>query len=299
MKNDLAQFGKAATGLSRSPLGIIALFIVLVYGFASIVVALPNGLDASDRAPLIYFLVIFPCVVFFGFLWLVSSHPDKIYSPSDFKDENNFLKMKEELSELERRGETEYAVQIVEIKSDLEFLRKKIINGAEKTSTKKQVISTKTIQREIEWFMEAVEEYKINRATADGWRKRVEVDKRVKSGAILPSIDTIGELLEKNKGDQEIEMAAAVSLGVQRYNEDGMRVAKILSQLLCSRWERARYRAAQSAGRIGGRADTSTDVRKFLLDEIELALSSESAEVVRDELDKVRDDLSSAMYKFS
>ena len=299
MKNDLSQFGKTATGLSKSPLGIIALFIVLVYGFASIVVAMPNGMEASDRTPLIYFLVIFPCIVFAGFLWLVSTHPDKIYSPSDFKDENNFLKMKEELSELERRGESEYAVQIVEIKSDLEFLRNKIIHGVDELETEKIVVNAKDIQRDIDGFMSAVNDYKSNSATRGGWRKRVEVDKRLKSGTVRPTVETIADLLSKNKGDEEVQMAAAASLGVQRYGDDDLRVAQVLTQLLSSRWERARYRAVRSIGRVGNRADTSVEVRQLLQSETEIALSSESAEVVREEIQKTLSDLNSASYKFS
>lgn len=31
--------------------------------------------------------------MFFGFLWLVAKHHNKLYGPSDFKDEDNFLKM--------------------------------------------------------------------------------------------------------------------------------------------------------------------------------------------------------------
>lgn len=86
-------FAESAKGFTKSPLGIIALFIVLVYGFATIAVTFGNNLkDHID--PLIYFLVIFPLIVFIGFLWLVSNHFDKIYGPSDFKNEENFMKMK-------------------------------------------------------------------------------------------------------------------------------------------------------------------------------------------------------------
>jgi hypothetical protein len=34
----LNQFGESARALSKNPLGIIALFIVLIYGFAALVV---------------------------------------------------------------------------------------------------------------------------------------------------------------------------------------------------------------------------------------------------------------------
>ena len=84
-------FASSAQGFTKSPLGIIALFIVLVYGFASIVVGF--GQDLSIHiAPLIYFMVFFPVLVFLGFLWLVAKHHRKLYGPSDFKDEENFLK---------------------------------------------------------------------------------------------------------------------------------------------------------------------------------------------------------------
>lgn len=85
------EFSKSAQGFTKSPLGIIALFIVLVYGFASLVVAF--GQDLQEYvAPLVYFMVLFPVLVFIGFLWLVAKHHNKLYGPSDFKDEENFLK---------------------------------------------------------------------------------------------------------------------------------------------------------------------------------------------------------------
>ncbi len=90
---DSKNFAESAQGFTKSPLGIIALFIVLVYGFATIAVTFGSNLK-DYVAPLIYFLVLFPVVVFVGFLWLVSKYSDKIYGPSDFKNEDNFMKMK-------------------------------------------------------------------------------------------------------------------------------------------------------------------------------------------------------------
>lgn len=88
---DAEKFSESAKGFTKSPLGIIALFIVLVYGFASLVVGLEEGM--SDHIfPLIYFMVFFPVIVFAGFLWLVAKHHNKLYGPSDFKNEENFLK---------------------------------------------------------------------------------------------------------------------------------------------------------------------------------------------------------------
>jgi CheY-like chemotaxis protein len=92
MANELKEFAESAKGFTKSPLGIIALFIVLVYGFATLAVTFGNNLK-DHLTPLIYFLIIFPVIVFVGFLWLVSKHHNKIYGPSDFKNEENFLKM--------------------------------------------------------------------------------------------------------------------------------------------------------------------------------------------------------------
>lgn len=92
MDINIKSFADSAKGFTKTPLGIIALFIILVYGFASLVVGLGQNLQ-NHVEPLIYFLVGFPVIVFLGFLWLVAKHHNKLYGPSDFKDENNFVKM--------------------------------------------------------------------------------------------------------------------------------------------------------------------------------------------------------------
>jgi CheY-like chemotaxis protein len=93
MGTNVKSFADSARGLSKSPLGIIALFIVLVYGFATLAFTVGRNTQCLV-SPLIYFLVFFPVIVFAGFLWLVSKHDDKIYGPSDYKKEKNYVKMK-------------------------------------------------------------------------------------------------------------------------------------------------------------------------------------------------------------
>jgi CheY-like chemotaxis protein len=91
MNDSVKSFGETARGLTKNPLGIIALFIVLVYGFASLVAALGSSLTAQERLPLIYFLVRFPVLVLGVFSWLVSCHAGKLYSPCEFKNEDNYV----------------------------------------------------------------------------------------------------------------------------------------------------------------------------------------------------------------
>jgi len=78
---------------SRSPLGIIALFIILVYGFASLVVGASDNLVAEERIIIVYFMVCFPVLVLCVFGWLVSTHHEKLYTPDDFKNENDFIEI--------------------------------------------------------------------------------------------------------------------------------------------------------------------------------------------------------------
>jgi CheY-like chemotaxis protein len=93
MTNQVKDFGEVAKGLARNPLGIIALFIVLVYGLACLVTAFSKSLVQGERTPLIYFLVVFPVLVLGVFTWLVSQHSGKLFAPADFKDEANYVKM--------------------------------------------------------------------------------------------------------------------------------------------------------------------------------------------------------------
>jgi len=85
-------FGNTAKELSRNPLGIIALFIVLVYGFACLLFGFSaEYLTPSEKVPLIWFTVLFPSLVLVVFYRLVTSHNWKLYAPKDFRDDESFF----------------------------------------------------------------------------------------------------------------------------------------------------------------------------------------------------------------
>jgi hypothetical protein len=88
MAPDLPIFVRGARDLSKAPLGIIALFIVLVYGVAALVVGLSkfSGLQRDQTALLIWFLVLFPVLVLAMFGWLVSRHHIKLYHPAEIPE---------------------------------------------------------------------------------------------------------------------------------------------------------------------------------------------------------------------
>jgi CheY-like chemotaxis protein len=92
MTDQTVGFGDVAQKLARNPLGIIALFIVLVYGFAALVTGFSGSFTSGERLPLIYFMVIFPVLVLGVFGWLVSHHSGKLFAPGDFRDERNYVR---------------------------------------------------------------------------------------------------------------------------------------------------------------------------------------------------------------
>ncbi|MCD4813865.1 response regulator [bacterium] len=92
MTHTIDHFGATARGLAKNPLRIIALFIVLIYGFAAFVTAFSRTLSLDERLPLIYFMVFFPVLVLIVFTWLVIRHAGKLYGPEDFRDEDNYVR---------------------------------------------------------------------------------------------------------------------------------------------------------------------------------------------------------------
>jgi hypothetical protein len=85
------QFGQTAVKLSQGPLGIIALFIVLIHGFASLVLGFAQNIGEENRSILVWFLVLFPVFVFTVFARLVSTCHEKLYPPGAYNDEKFFV----------------------------------------------------------------------------------------------------------------------------------------------------------------------------------------------------------------
>lgn len=76
---------------TRSPLGVVGLFMVLVYGLATISFTVENTLTSSQRWVLLGFVVLFPLAIFIGFLYLVAKLPRQLYGPSDFRTDDAFV----------------------------------------------------------------------------------------------------------------------------------------------------------------------------------------------------------------
>lgn len=89
----LNDFMNNAKGLTRNPLGIIALFVSLIYGFACLVLStsISNLVANNERLPLIWFIIIFPIIILIAFIYLVVNHHEKLYAPGDFRGDDAFI----------------------------------------------------------------------------------------------------------------------------------------------------------------------------------------------------------------
>jgi len=117
----LKNFVSAAQRLSRNPLGIIALFQVLIYAIAGLVTASVASKETQLLAVLAWFLVLFPVAVLVAFTYLVACHHQKLYAPSDFSDEANFMRSLEQGLARSRRF-TELEEVTKRIKQELDSL---------------------------------------------------------------------------------------------------------------------------------------------------------------------------------
>lgn len=95
LRRDTSSFGQTAALLARAPLGIIALFIVLIHSVATLLLAfgVPLHLEPRDRSALVLFLVLFPVVVLGVFAWLVAGKKRylHLYSPDAYPDRETFI----------------------------------------------------------------------------------------------------------------------------------------------------------------------------------------------------------------
>ena len=78
---------------TQGPLGIIALCLVIVYLIATVFSksSLAN-FSTMQKNWLVAFLFIYPFFVLITFTFLLVFHSNKLYSPTEFKNEENFLK---------------------------------------------------------------------------------------------------------------------------------------------------------------------------------------------------------------
>lgn len=117
----------------KNPIGVIGFFLVLVEAIASLVVANSN-LCAYQNTILVLFIVFFPCIVLYVFYKLVTDHHEKLYSPSDYRNDDNFLQTKYKYNSMTQKNEevpVDAVVQDIDvdkINSDILSLKESLLN---------------------------------------------------------------------------------------------------------------------------------------------------------------------------
>ena len=89
--NDLNDFGNIAQKLARNPLGIIALFVVLIYGIACLTFSFAKNIPVELISWCIIFIIVYPLIVLVVFYRLVTKHHTKLYAPEDFPRPGDFV----------------------------------------------------------------------------------------------------------------------------------------------------------------------------------------------------------------
>jgi len=84
-------FGETANKLSRNPLGIIALFIALIYGVACLTFSFSKNIPENMVSWVIGFIIVYPFIVLISFVYLVTKHHTKLYAPRDFQRPEDFI----------------------------------------------------------------------------------------------------------------------------------------------------------------------------------------------------------------
>ena len=87
----MSKFSDDAIKLSRNPLGILALFLVLIYSIASLTFLFAKNLPDSLIVYFVIFILIYPLIILATFYRLVTQHHTKLYAPRDFINPGDFL----------------------------------------------------------------------------------------------------------------------------------------------------------------------------------------------------------------
>ena len=93
MFEPIKSFFKIATRQSRSPLGIITLFVAFELVIVFYIFAYAENLESNERLLLLIFVIVFAVLLLICFTWLVGKHSDKLYGPGDFKNEEHFVEL--------------------------------------------------------------------------------------------------------------------------------------------------------------------------------------------------------------
>ena len=191
------QSGELTTSVkavTKNPLGIIALFIFLIYSIASLVLGVSAEiLTEGQKWVFVVFLVVFPLLVLGSFVWLVANHAVKLYSPADFRNDWSYVKLnqkvevievKQEAAQVDPRGSIEEAR--VRLKELMTFDQ---VNAAK--SVAKAFLKVKRYSDSLTLF-EEIGTYLKNKGKHEGTYIRIGTVNRLASEDALIALERAG-----------------------------------------------------------------------------------------------------------
>lgn len=93
MRDRSPTLARTATVLSRNPLGLLALCLIVGEAIAGLFLMAAADLQPLERQLLCFFVVVYPVVVVAAIYRLISRHHTRLYAPADFRDERCFLEV--------------------------------------------------------------------------------------------------------------------------------------------------------------------------------------------------------------
>jgi hypothetical protein len=92
MGHTIKNFMESARSLTKNPLGVIGLFISLLYGFSVLLIIFGGeNLSSGQLWLLTIFITVFAFTILGTFFRLVTKHHRKLYAPQDFRNDRSFL----------------------------------------------------------------------------------------------------------------------------------------------------------------------------------------------------------------
>ncbi len=278
--SDFSKFLENGKKYARNPLGIIALFISLIYGFACLVLgAGATDLEPNQKSILIYFLVSFPFITLLSFLYLVTKHSCKLYGPGDYEDEENYL---ETLKFVERRMKNEKKVNLL-LKEEVE--KDKKVYAADLADE---------VKREVATTLEGIYNQDVDYPTIYSLKKRYQIFEEL---ALNKVEEKLGVEVERHGG---LENSSPVVRGF-----DGITIKDdkfVGIEVKYTRRDRLSKDMKESIIRIGARIDRLLKEsvieygkkNKFTSNEVEFILiivhECEDTVVMEEELDLLLED---------
>lgn len=188
---------------ARNPLGVIGLFISLIYGFANWMLGSSvSTLQSSERLIIIWFIVVFPVLILAAFCYLVIKHHGKLYAPKDYKTDESFLQTLNDFDSFVRLStetydsSSELPPAASEVQATSESQGEEALGEVQNNFSEQQSKETKIDQDNAS----AVAESEVNDAVADV-EDRLEDSPPITS--ILP-VDNDLDIIEHAKKNKQI-----------------------------------------------------------------------------------------------